>query len=251
MQDGYYFATTPWMIGDAPLAPADQTGITVVEDHSGLRRGQIVRIAAEPQQDVIRAVEPDHSADAPVSPIILRETDRFTGDSARPDSRIIDHDSAYPGDAVAGLLSEFMAHQTGVLARIDSAFCDSITKLEDRVVAALAANMELTRPQSAQSERLDAVLGNIAQDGQAQTAAIHALGQEFAALSAKVDAMPRHSETLLRDVADIRTGLTELRVQARLIEMQLFAISRGTDNPLARPMGIEPLGAMLADTYAS
>ena len=126
-----------------------------------------------------------------------------------------------------------------------------VTTTDETAVAALAANLELSRPQSAQNDRLDATLISLAQDSLAQGETMQNLGQSVQLLAARIDAIPPQSEALLRDVADIRAGLTELRVQARMIEMQLFAISRGTDNPLARPMGIEPLGAMLADTYAS
>lgn len=242
MQDGYYFATTPWLIGDGPALATDATGITMVEDTSGLRRGQIVRIAHEPQ-----APQEDEPVIAAPMPIILRETDRYSAEPVDAEMPDADIDSA----ALPMILAELSARQDAALARIEQMFCASIAQLEDRVVAGLAASMELARPYSAQNDRLDSALTVMAQDGVAQADAVLGLGLAVDALSSKVDAIPRQSDALLRDVADIRTGLTELRVQARMIEMQLFAISRGTDNPLARPMGIEPLGAMLADTYAS
>ena len=246
MQDGYYFATTPWMIGDGPQASADTSGITLVEDTSGLRRGQIVRIAHEPQADhdfaPIVAAPP---------PIILRETDRYTAApvaAGAPDTSLA---SAALPQLLPQLLTELTARQDGALARIEQMFCASVAQLEDRVVAGLAAGMELARPHPAQNDRFDSALAQMAQSDATQAETVQGMGLAVDALAAKVEAIPRQSEALLRDVADIRAGLTELRVQARMIEMQLFAISRGTDNPLARPMGIEPLGAMLGDTYAS
>ena len=246
MQDGYYFATSPWLIGDTAAKAADDSGITVVEDQSGLRRGQIVRIAAEPPSNDDRAELP-----AAEAPVILRDTDRLDGPKAvTPPQAFADVRPAADMD-LSAILAAMTERQNSALAQIEQVFRNSVAQLEDRVVAALAANLELSRPQTAQSDRLDATLITLAQDGAVQAETMQILGQSVQSLTARIEAIPLQSEALVRDVADIRAGLTELRVQARMIEMQLFALSRGTDNPLARPMGIEPLGAMLADTYAS
>lgn len=249
MQDGYYFATSPWMIGDGPLVGSDNSDATLAQDHLGLRRGQIVRIAPELQSNDDYAEVQDQPS-AVTLPIILTESDRYCGDTTA-ETPIVQRDGPNEGTVLTTVLTEISARQDRALARIEQIYCESVAQLEDRVVAALAANLELTRPHSVQIDRLDATLTAMAQDGAARGEAMQALGAAFGALSTKVDAIPHQSEALLRDVADIRAGLTELRVQARMIEMQLFALSRGTDNPLARPMGIEPLGAMLADTYAN
>ena len=248
MQDGYYFATTPWMIGDGPQVTADPASKITVADDPGLRRGQIVRIAHEP--DVAQDDAPLAGTDA-TAPVILRETDRYTPQLAVPEPQTTAVAAQIDGVDLSQLWTELSARQDSAMARIEQVFCASVARLEDRVVAGLAASMELARPHAAQNDRLDTTLTAMAQDGAAQADAAQVLWQAVDALSTKVDAMPRQSEALCRDVADIRAGLTELRVQARMIEMQLFALSRGTDNPLARPLGIEPLGAMLGDTYAS
>lgn len=246
MQDGYYFATSPWLIGDTAAKAADDSGITMVEDQSGLRRGQIVRIAAEPQFK-------DDCADLPAAeaPVILRDCDRSDAVLALTVPQGFADVRPTAETDFSTLVAAMTDRQNSALAQIEQVFRHSVAQLEDRVVAALAANLELSRPQSAQNDRLDATLISLAQDSLAQGETMQNLGQSVQLLAARIDAIPPQSEALLRDVADIRAGLTELRVQARMIEMQLFAISRGTDNPLARPMGIEPLGAMLADTYAS
>lgn len=252
MQDGYYFATSPWLIGDTASKASDDHGITMVEDHSGLRRGQIVRIAAEPSvRDDSTALPDLFAADMPPMPVILRDSDRSDGAKAVAAPQGFS-DVRSGGDTdFAALLALMTDRQNSALAQIEQVFRTSVAQLEDRVVAALAANLELSRPQSAQNDRLDAMLITLAQDVAAQGETMQNLGHAVQTLSIKIDDIPPQSAALVRDVADIRAGLTELRVQARMIEMQLFAISRGTDNPLARPMGIEPLGAMLADTYAS
>lgn len=214
-----------------------------------MRRGQIVRIAAEP------LANDDNTAlsELPIAaaPVILRDSDRTDGVKAGTAPQGFGDVQPAADLDLSALLAAMTDRQNSALAQIEQVFRKSVAQLEDRVVAALAANLELGRPQSAQTDRLDAALITLAQEGAAQGETMRNLGDAVQTLAAKIDAPPQQGDALVRDVADIRAGLTELRVQARMIEMQLFAISRGTDNPLARPMGIEPLGAMLADTYAS
>jgi hypothetical protein len=56
---------------------------------------------------------------------------------------------------------------------------------------------------------------------------------------------------LQRDIAEIRSGLTELRVQLRLIEVQLFGFNRGYDSAGQRGAAADPLVAMLSEVLAS
>ena len=256
MQDGYYFATSPWLIGDPELAAAEQDG-----DHSGLRRGQVVRIAADAEIAAAQVLDPetelplmlqdqDVIAEPAALPVLLRPADRSDGQAVMPRPEEAESGTAPSTTVATGLIADLIRHQYQALDRIAQLQRDGLAGLEDRIVAGLAAMVDLILPQSVQAERLDAALTRIAKDGAGQGEAMIDFARAFDCLAAKVDATPRQNEQLLRDIADLRAGLTELRVQGRMIELQLYALGRGTDNPLARPPLTEMFGAK-ADALVS
>lgn len=204
MQDGYHFATAPWLIGEPQAV-----------DDAELRRGQIVRIAIEPDPEAevpqVAAVE---SADPAPSPVMLRAADRVPEPAVQPDlSEIIEQ-----------VFDRLEARQDVMLARIEQAQRDGLARLEQLVVATSAPS-----PTAAHTQRIDMTLATVAREQAALAEALQSLAAGFEVLTAKVAAPAASQDVLLRDVSDIRAGLTELRLQARMIEMQLFGLGRGAE----------------------
>ncbi len=255
MQDGYYFATSPWLIGEQPVSITGQDGAATAVDHPGLRRGQVVQISAA---DDASPDTPVPVAQAPVlalpvepspehlAPVILRASDRLEPQKRSPEP-VFETEPEQQTDILSAVLADFLQQQQNVLARIEQGNHELVAGLEDRLVSALAALLELAPAQAMPTERLDAALAQLDRDKAGQAAALVDFAKAFDRLADKVGAAPRQNDQLLREVVDIRAGLTELRVQARMIELQLFALNRGTDNPLARPLGADQLGAKLPE----
>jgi hypothetical protein len=237
MQDGYYFATSPWLIGD-PQPAVTALGV----DHLVLRQGQVVQIAADddaPEKAPISVTAPpitatgsddDICSDEPVQ---LRLADRR---DATPIHLKTGDEPGQSADLTTVLIADLARQQMQALDRINQTHRESVAGLEDRIVAGLAALVELVPSQAVQAERLDTALTRISQVGAGQGEALVEFAKAFDRLAAKVDTGPKQNDQMLRELADLRAGLTELRVQARMIELQLFSLGRGTENPPARPL---------------
>lgn len=218
MQDGYHFATAPWLIGDGQVI-----------DDTSIRRGQVVRIGAEPEgfeeqsADTGQVPEkanvvPDY---APVS-VMLLATDRVAATAEQPAS-------SNPVRDIDQVFDRLLAQQDNPLARLEQALQDGFTRLEQRLADVLDP--------SPFGQQTDQTLAAIAQEQAAQAEALLGFAAGFEALTTRLAAapvVPVAHDGLLRDVSDIRAGLTELRVQARMIEMQLFSLGRGPEVPFAR-----------------
>jgi hypothetical protein len=227
MQDGYHFATAPWLIGD-----------TAATDDDRARMGQVVRIEAEPEWREPAAIAPlmveaaEMAGDAEVEPlpVMLRTADRVPEVAEQTFS-------SDPVGVLDQVMNQLLAHQDTALARIEQAQQDGLARLEQRLDAGLGAGLA----QNAYTQRIDLTLAAMAQEQAAQAEALHGFAAGFEAMTARLGAAPLANDSLLRDVADIRAGLTELRVQARLIEIQLFALGRGADGPYPRVTAPEGL----------
>ena len=221
MQDGYHFATAPWLIGEPHAV-----------DDAALRRGQIVRIAAgpdpEPEIDPPENELPQgaavESADPVTSPVMLRAADRVPERAVQPDV----------SEMMEQVFDRLVARQDVMLARIEQAQRDGLARLEQLVVATPALT-----PTAAHTQRIDMTLATVAREQAALAEALQSLAAGFEVLTAKVATPVASQDVLLRDVSDIRAGLTELRVQARMIEMQLFGLGRGAE--YSRPVSPETL----------
>ena len=264
MQDEYYFATSPWLIGDQSSNATDQGQDTMVLDRSGLRQGQMVRISAEAEPQLYEparrappAVFALSQADEVVAtvarpaPVILQATDRSDEVVRSPGPLEFDNEPPHQTDSLRSFMADVLRQQQVALAQIEQASRHIVASLEDRLVATLAAIVELAPAPYASIDRIDIALVQIALDKAGQAEALVDFAKAIDRLAAKVEATPKQNEVILRDVADIRAGLVELRVQARMIEMQLFSLNRNTDAPLARPLGSDHFGAKLAETLAS
>lgn len=262
MQDGYYFATTPWLIGDQPIAATDHGQEQVALGHSGPRHGQMVRISAEAEPQpceparrappqVFAVPQAENATLERPSPVILQAVDRLEAAVRAPEPLVSDNQQSDHSESLHSFMADVLRQQQIALAQIEQANRDMVAGLEDRLVATLAAIVELAPAPYASIDRIDIALVQIALDKAGQAEALVDFAKAFDRLAAKVDEAPKQNEVMLRDVADIRAGLVELRVQARMIEMQLFSLSRSTDTPLARPLGSDQFGPKLAETLAS
>lgn len=211
MQDGYHFANAPWLIGDGQPAP-DSWDAPLA---GAIRRGQVVRIVSEPvMSDDITETDPSGA----VGPMVLGAASRLV-------------ETVVPLVAAEPVLA---APQVPVTTIADQ---DRATLA---VITALATRQDTQFAKAEQA--LDIKLGLFEQ-------------RLLAALADRIpvpaDISSVQTGDIQRDIAEIRSGLTELRVQLRLIEVQLFGFNRGYEGGGQRGAATDPLVAMLSEVLAS
>lgn len=250
MQDGYHFAAAPWLIGDGRVAglpdAADPTDTQArpVPDLGVTRRGQIVRIVHEPQPSPSLVMLADDVAPVqPVTPVVLTPADRlWAAEAVLPDAGIA---AALPAaDAKTTLSALFAALFDGLAQRQDAGLAqiaaDQSAGLE-RILAQLAvrgAPSSQMTPDRDLAERVELTLATLAQSRVDQADALHEIATRFDALTDRIMMVPHQQDRLLREVADLRSSLTELRVQMRLIELQAFAAPRAVPGQFHAPASL-------------
>lgn len=250
MQDGYHFAAAPWLIGDGRAAgltdaadPAD-TQARPVPDLGVTRRGQIVRIVHEPQPSPPLVMLADDVAKVqPVPPVVLTPADRlWAAEAVLPDAGIA---AAMPAaDAKTTLSSLFAALFDGLAQRQDAGLAQIAAVQSaglERILAQLAvrdAPLSQLTPDRDLAERVELTLATLAQSRVDQADALHEIATRFDALTDRIMMVPHQQDRLLRDVADLRSSLTELRVQLRLIEWQAFAAPRAVPGQFHAPASL-------------
>lgn len=241
MQDGYHFATAPRLIGDG------QT----VDAAADLRQGQIVRIVHEPQLCPPVLAQ---AADVAAPPNLLlaagrlwdsaaqdAQTAQASDRAATPDAPADTAGAATePGDIaeiIAALFAQIAMQQDAALARIEAAQQRGLDLIDQHLTTARPAQ------DPAAAERLELTLATLLQARVDQADALHEVANVFDAMSEKILSLPHQHDRLLREVTDIRSSLTELRVQMRLIEVQFLATSRSVPGSVPGPLQVPVSGA--------
>lgn len=250
MQDGYHFAAAPWLIGDGRVAglpdaadPAD-TQARPVPDLGVTRRGQIVRIVHEPQPSPPLVMLADDVAKVqPAPPVVLTPADRlWAAEAVLPDAGIAVVDPT--PDAKTTLSSLFAALFDGLAQRQDAGLAQIAAVQSaglERILAQLAvrdAPLSQLTPDRDLADRVELTLATLAQSRVDQADALHEIATRFDALTDRIMMVPHQQDRLLRDVADLRSSLTELRVQLRLIEWQAFAAPRAVPGQFHAPASL-------------